>query len=153
LFYSICLDFPVSMGDYQAPATPDDPCLLHLSCHIPTERALPPREQRRLARMFLYTTPFETFEQKLRAQLQAALGPGGFDARRDIKAITLNRWPHGYADSLSGLDDPQWAPGQRPNEIGRQRFGRVAIANTDSGIGGTGGAIHEGLRAVRELGA
>jgi len=25
------------------------------------------------------------------------LGPGGFDATRDIAAITVNRWSHGYS--------------------------------------------------------
>ncbi len=40
---------------------------------------------------------FETFERKIRNQLSRILSAGGFDPARDIEAITLNRWPHGYA--------------------------------------------------------
>lgn len=154
LFYSISLDFPVSIGDYQTPMNPDEPCVLHIVAHIPRDRSLPPRDQRRAARMFLYQTPFETFEQKVRDQLDRALGPGGFDSKRDIVAITVNRWPHGYADTLFGMDDPKWAPRQAPNEIGRQRFGRVSIANSDAAAAGnTGAAALMGIRAAEEQSA
>ena len=44
----------------------------------------------------------------------------------------MNRIPHGYAYSYSDLYDPEWAEGQAPHEIGRARFGRISIANTDS---------------------
>ena len=39
---------------------------------------------------------FEDFERGIRDLLQRALGPAGFDAARDIEAITINRWSHGY---------------------------------------------------------
>lgn len=38
----------------------------------------------------------------LRDQLTRLLGPGGFDPARDIRAITINRWGHGYAWSTDG---------------------------------------------------
>src|SRR3546814_19465574 len=82
----------------------------------------------------------------------AVLGPGGFDAKRDIAAIAVNRWAHGYAYEYNPLYDP-WnvAPEQRPNVIGRQRFGRIAIANSDSGAAAyTHCAIQQGHRAVHE---
>lgn len=152
-YYSVSMDFPVSMGAYQYTRSPDDPVILHLVTHIPSTRGLPPREQRRIARAYLYATPFETFEQKIREQLGSMLGPGGFDADRDIAGITVNRWPHGYADPLDGLDDPQWPAGGAPNIVGRQKFGRIAIANSDAGAEATSGAaIEEALRAARELG-
>lgn len=65
---------------------------------------------------------------------------------------------------LSGLDDPKWAPGQAPNEIGRQRFGRVSIANSDAaasaetgsaammGMGGRGTECIVRLNAARRAG-
>lgn len=151
-FYSITMDFPVSMGDYSYTRTPDDPVVLHLVTHIPTPRGLPPRQQRDMARLFLYTTPFETFEAKIKNQLNRVFGGAGFDADRDIEAITVNRWPHGYADSLHGLDDPVWKPGEAPNIVGRRRFGRITIANSDAGAQAeTGAAIEQALRAVSEL--
>jgi len=43
-------------------------------------------------------------------------------------------------------------PEQRPHVIGRQRFGRVAIANADAGAAAfTNQAIDEAHRAVEEL--
>ncbi len=80
------------------------------------------------------------------------LGPGGFDPMRDIEAITVNRWPHGYADGFSTLDDPERPPSERPYVIGRQRFGRISIANSDAaGRAQTQAAIDEAHRAVREI--
>ena len=41
-------------------------------------------------------------------QLGRVLG-GGFDPARDIVAIIVNRWPHGYAYSYNSLYDPmEW---------------------------------------------
>ena len=47
-------------------------------------------------------------------------------------AITVNRWPHGYAYFYVMLDDPDWPEGQAPHEIGRAQFGRISIANSDA---------------------
>ena len=52
---------------------------------------------------------------------------------RDILAITVNRWPHGYSYDGDPLHDPEWPAGQAPHEIGRQQFGRIAIASADAG--------------------
>jgi spermidine dehydrogenase len=60
------------------------------------------------------------------------LGGGGFDPARDILGITVNRWPHGYTYERNSLYDPEWPEGQAPYEIGRQRFGRIAIASADA---------------------
>ena len=55
------------------------------------------RDLLRIGRRMVYTTPFETYEQQVREQLQAVLSQHGFDHETDIRAITVNRWPHGYA--------------------------------------------------------
>jgi spermidine dehydrogenase len=125
--------------------------LLHM-VRVPCKPGLPARQQRRMGRMELYTTPFEVFEHNIRAQLGRMLALGGFDPDRDLEAITVNRWPHGYADYFSDLEDPDWAPDQRPNVVGRQRFGRIAIANSDAAASAqTQAAIDEAYRAVTEL--
>jgi spermidine dehydrogenase len=80
------------------------------------------------------------------------LGGGGFDPARDIEAITVNRWPHGYGYEYNALYDPQWPPGQAPHEIGRRPFGRITIANSDAAATAyTDAAIDQGHRAVEEL--
>jgi spermidine dehydrogenase len=73
-------------------------------------------------------------------------------AARDIAGITVNRWPHGYAYEYNPLFDPDWEPGRAPHEIGRARFGRIAIANSDAGAAAyTDSAIDQAHRAVQEL--
>jgi len=115
---------------------------------------LPAREQQRAGRTKLYTTTFEMFERNIRDQLDRMLSPRGFESARDIQAITVNRWPHGYAYEYNSLYDPEWPPGQSPCEIGRRPFGRIHIANSDAGaFAYTNEAIDQAWRAVRELAA
>ena len=148
---AIALNSPVNIGDYRSPRSPDEPILVHLS-RTPCKPGLPPREQHKAGRMELLVTPFETFERKIREQLARALDAGSFDPARDIEAITVNRWPHGYGYEYNPLFDPQWAEGQAPHQIGRKRFGRIAIANSDSGATAyTDVAIDQAFRAVSEL--
>ena len=98
------------------------------------------------------TTSFAQFEGHVRDQLDAALGGAGFDAGRDIRAITVNRWPHGYAYSPHLLWEPTYAtPADQPWVIGRRKFGRIAIANADSDASAdTNTAITQAARAVAE---
>jgi spermidine dehydrogenase len=150
-FSEVYMDFPISIGNYHYTRGPDQPVVLHM-VRVPCKPGLPARVQRRAGRAELYVTPFETFEHQIRDQLQRMLGPGGFDADRDIEAITVNRWPHGYADFFSDLDDPDWPEDQRPNVIGRRPFGRISIANSDAAASAqTQAAIDEGYRAVQEV--
>ncbi|HTQ57849.1 MAG TPA: NAD(P)-binding protein [Bryobacteraceae bacterium] len=145
------LDRPVSIGAYRCPQSPDEPILIRMT-RTPCQPGLPERDQHRVGRMDLLTTPFATFESKIRDQLARIVGPGGFDPARDITAITVNRWPHGYAYEYNALWDPDWPAGQRPCEIARQRFGRIAIANSDAAAAAyTDQAIDQGYRAVAEL--
>ena len=152
-FSSVELDFPVSMGGYRYSEKAGDPCVVHLQ-HVPCSPGLPAREQQRAGRTKLYTTTFEMFERNIRDQLDRMLSPGGFESARDIQAITVNRWPHGYAYEYNSLYDPEWPPGQSPCEIGRRPFGRIHIANSDAGaFAYTNEAIDQAWRAVRELAA
>jgi len=151
MFYGIEMDFPVSMGGYEFTQSPDQPCVLHMQ-HVPVGPGKTAREMQRTGRMKLYATSFETFERTIRDQLGRVLGEGGFDPARDIEAITLNRWPHGYSYEYLSLFDPTWPKGQAPHEIGRQPFGNIHIANSDAGMFAyTNEAIDQGWRAVTEI--
>jgi spermidine dehydrogenase len=151
-FCSTTLDFPVSLGDYKFPASPEEPCVLHL-VRTPCKPGLDCKDQFKAGRYELFTTPFETFEQKINDQLGRMLADGGFDSKRDIQAITVNRWPHGYAYEYNPLFEPLGRPAsERPCVIGRQPFGRITIANSDSdGHAYTNIAIDQGYRSVQEL--
>ncbi len=151
-FYNgVELDFPVSIGTYEFPQKAEDPCLVHLQ-YIPVGPGATARDQQRTGRAIMLSTDFATFERNLREQMTRILSPGGFDASRDIQAITVNRWPHGYAYEYNSLFDPVWPAGQAPNEIGRQPFGNIHIANSDAGaFAYTNEAIDQGHRAVQEI--
>ena len=94
----------------------------------------PRKEQHRIGRAELLATSFETFERNIRDQLARILGGGGFDPARDIAAITVNRWPHGYAYTYNSLTDPlEWvftSSNDRPCVVARQPFGSITIANS-----------------------
>jgi spermidine dehydrogenase len=148
---SMRLNPVTNMGGYHSVGAEDEPVLVFL-VRTPCQPGLGMKDQNRAGRAELIATPFETFERNIRDQMGRMLGAGGFDPARDITAITVNRWPHGYAYEYSSLDDPDWPPGQAPHEIGRQRFGRITIANSDSGAGAyTSVAIDQAYRAVHEL--
>ena len=148
---SVSLNWPVNIGDYHSPRSPEEPMLLHMS-RTPCKPGFPAREQHKAGRMELLVTPFELFERKIRQQLSRMLAAGGFDAARDIEAITVNRWPHGYGYEYNPLFDPDWPAGQAPHLVGRKRFGRIAIANSDSGATAyTDVAMDQAYRAVDEL--
>jgi spermidine dehydrogenase len=145
------LDFGPAVGGYTPSKSPNDPIIATMT-KTPCSPGLPARDQHRAGRMELMTTSFETFERNMRDQLARILKGSGFDPARDIDAIIVNRWAHGYGYEYNPLFDPEWAPGQAPHEIGRQPFGRITIANSDSGATAyTDVAINQAWRAVNEL--
>jgi spermidine dehydrogenase len=148
----IALDSAVSVGGYECARKPEEPIVIHMM-RTPCKPGRPAREQHSMGRIELFSTTFETMERKIREQLSRTLGPGGFDAARDIAAITVNRWPHGYAYEYNSLWDPFWLEGgETPCEVARKPFGRIAIANADAGAYAyTDEAINQAWRAVGEL--
>lgn len=148
----VTLDFPVSMGAYRFPSAPSESCLLHLDRAFCKPGFATARKQQVAGRWELFGTTFDTFEQTIREQLGRMLSAGGFDPARDIEAITVNRWPHGYAYEYNSLYDPDWPEDQQPCVIGRKPFGRIHIANSDAeAVAYTNAAIDQAYRAVSEV--
>ncbi|MGI8839476.1 MAG: NAD(P)-binding protein [Caulobacteraceae bacterium] len=148
---SFQLNWPVDIGDYTSERSPERPILVHMT-RTPCQPGLSEFDQNRAGRYDLLATSFETFERNIRDELGRALAGGGFDPARDITAITVNRWPHGYAPEWNALWDTPLPEDQLPNVIGRARFGRIAIANSDAGAAAyTDSAIDQAHRAVGEL--
>jgi spermidine dehydrogenase len=147
----VALDFPVSLGGYGHSRDPGEPMLLHLA-HVPgaPNSGLDARAQFRAGAAKLLSMTFAHFEEKIRDELDRMLGNGGFSSARDIAAITVNRWPHGYsyvANSLFDGDDYE-----STLALARQPFGCIAIANSDAGGDAYAHiAIDQAERAVREL--
>ena len=153
---SVGLGDPISIGAYRCPRTPDEPMVLQLY-RVPLAPGLPAPEQWKRGMYELEFTPFELFERKVRDQLARMLGDGGFDPARDIEAITVNRWPHGYGFCIDPATEavawtPDWPVQERPWLRGRQPFGRISIAHCDAANYAMAEAsLGQAYRAVREV--
>ncbi len=150
-FSSVELNESVHIGKYATATDPDQPTVLRLT-RMPCAPGQTEREQNRAGRAELLATPFETFERQVRDQLARTLDGTGFDPARDITAITVNRWPHGYAHEYNPLFDDDLPESEQPYVIGRARNGAIAIANSDAaGAAYADAAIDQAHRAVAEL--
>ncbi len=153
-YYSVAfLNFPVSLGGYRHTQNPDQPVVVNME-RFPKgdNHTASYSEQQRAGRCEMYATPFETIERNTRTQLAGMLSSGGFDPARDIKAITVNRWAHGYANSSSHSGESKDGRGTPPHVIGRKRLGRIVIANSDAGARALiDCAIDQAHRAISEL--
>ena len=148
---SFSLNPTVNIGSYRSVRSPEEPVLIRM-LRTPCKAGLPEQDQNKAGRAELLQTPFETFEFNIREQLARVLGAGGFDPARDIEGIAVNRWPHGYAMEYNSLWNTDYDADHGPNLIGRKPFGRIAIANSDSGFGAyTSVAIEQAHRAVQEV--
>ena len=125
---------PIPNGGYEPPRSADDPMIVFMMAS-PTPSTVEEGTSRdlfRAGRYKIYGTTFEQYEDQIRDQLQSILGQHGFNHETDIKAITVNRIPHGYAYWYQQLHDPEWPKGKAPHEIGRKQFGLISVANSDS---------------------
>ena len=99
----------------------------------------------------MFGTSFGDFEGQIRRQLQVLFGSTGFDARRDIAGIILNRWGHAYIAPQPGfyfgtVDNPA------PLEVIRKPYGRIAFGHSElSGRQSWGRAAKEAQRAVQQI--
>jgi len=135
------MDYPVSMGGYEYTKTPNDPCILHMrSAPVGASVGAPRVEQYREARYKMLGMQFKDYEEEIREHLGGMLPKEFFDFDKDVKSISINRWGHAYAHG-------------NPGAVGRQPFGRITIANSDS-VGGSSmpAAVGQAWRAVKELG-
>ncbi|MFI6534837.1 NAD(P)-binding protein [Nonomuraea sp. NPDC050547] len=145
------LDYPVSMPGYECPKDPSQPINVHMIA-TPCVSTMGPGEGAIAGRHNLLKTDFSFFEYTIRDQLARLLGAGGFDPGKDIEAITVNRWGHGYAPEYCRPWNAFYPEGPFPAETARRRHGRIAIANSDSiPAAYADAAVTAAYRAVAEL--
>ncbi|MET8830499.1 FAD/NAD(P)-binding protein [Streptomyces sp. NPDC004610] len=152
-FSSFGLPTVTEIGDFKMPSRPELPTVVSLSA-TPGQPGLICREQHKAGRRQLMRMQFADFEREIRDSMARSLSSYGFDAARDITAITVNRWAHGYAYEYNSLDDPHlFRPeSERPYAQARRPVGRITIANSDAeGFGYTQAAFDAAHRAVSQL--
>ena len=130
---------------------PDSPTVLTIKVLF-AQPGLPIGEQGSRGRAQLLGTSFAHYERAFREQLGDMFAPGGFDPRKDIAGLILNRWGHAYVNPQPGFffgTDGQPAP----RDVLRERpHGRIAFANTDlAGAMDHRNSIREAERAVNQL--
>jgi spermidine dehydrogenase len=140
-----------TFGGGASTLSPDAPTVLTLKILFANPGLSLP-EQVNAGRYQIMTTPFSVYEKQIRDQFAAMFGKQGFDGRRDIAGIVLNRWGHAYLAPQPGFffgKDSRPAPA----ELMRSKpFGRIAFANSDlSGIMDHRASITEAHRAVRQV--
>jgi spermidine dehydrogenase len=130
---------------------PDSPVVLSLKV-LYSYPGVSTEEQGNRGRGEILGTSFRNYERQVREQFSEMFASGGFDARRDIAGIILNRWGHAYLSPQPGFffgRDGQPAPREI---LRRAPYGRIAFANTDlAGAMDHRYSILEAKRAVGQL--
>jgi spermidine dehydrogenase len=140
-----------TIGSESPTIGPDSPTVLTIKVLF-AQPGLPIAEQGAQGRAKLLGTSFAQYERAFRQQLADMFAPGGFDPRRDIAGIILNRWGHAYVNpqpgfffGVGGMPAPRDVLRDAPH-------GRIAFANTDlAGAMDHRNSIREADRAVKQL--
>jgi spermidine dehydrogenase len=140
-----------TFGGVPPTISPDDPTVVRLKVLF-TEPGVPLPQQAVRGRMRLFSTLYSEYERMVREQFTSMFARSGFDARRDIAGIILNRWGHAYLCAQPGFffgSDGKPAPRE---VIRRKPFGKISFANSDlSGIMDHRASIAEADRAVDQI--
>jgi spermidine dehydrogenase len=141
---------PMKIDGVPVPLDPSKPAMLTFYVGFP-QSGVPLDRQTSAARSRLFGTTYADFELQIRKQLQQMLGDSGFDARRDIAGIVINRWGHAYIAPQPGFYFG--TPGNpAPLEVIRERHGRIAFGHSElSGRQSWGRAAKESRRALAQV--
>jgi spermidine dehydrogenase len=139
---------PMLWGDGPtAPFHPDKPIVMTIYAPFP-RAALPLEAQGPDARAELYSTSYADYERRIVEQMRRMFGAGGFNPRRDIAGIVLNRWGHAFVTPPPGF---YFAPKDRiaAADLHEHPIGRIAFA---PGADWAGSAMAGGAAVERLLG-
>lgn len=137
---------PMLAPGHEPPLHPDQPTVLTFYLGLYT-RGLPAYEQGALGRKKLFETTYAQYERTIRAHMTRLFAGAGFDARRDIAGIILNRWGHARM-----VQPPGWYYGRDgatpARDVVAKGYGAVTIAHSElNGHMNVTGAIAQGKRA------
>jgi spermidine dehydrogenase len=137
-------------GRSTPPLNPDKPTVLtyYLGLYTPGRSAY---EQGVMGRAKLLGTSYADYERQIREQMTRLFSGSGFDAKRDIAGIILNRWGHARV-----VQPPGWHFGHdgnpAPRDIVMRGYGRIAIGHSElNGHQSAGGAMAQGKRAAEQI--
>ena len=141
---------PMRIEGVPVPLDPAKPAMLTLYVGFP-QAGVPIAAQTSTARTMLFGTSYAEFELQIRRQLQRMFGDAGFNAKRDIAGIVINRWGHAYIAPQPGFYFGT-AEATAPLEVIRERYGRIAFGHSElSGRQSWGRAAQESRRALEQV--
>lgn len=127
--WHVCVRRNISFDKTDRPLTPNSPVVLTFYIpflHPGKEAAV----QGALGRSQLLAASYSDFEHRIREQLSEMFGSAGFDARRDIAGIVLNRWGHSYfAPPVGFFYGSEGAIA--PHDVLRKPHGRIVFAHSE----------------------
>jgi spermidine dehydrogenase len=140
-----------TFGPGSPTVSPDSPVVLTLKILF-SSPGLSISEQVTRGRAELFSTPFLEYERRIREQFSDMFSASGFDTRKDLAGLILNRWGHAYLSPQPGFffgTDSIPAPGE---VLRNGPAGRIAFANSDlAGIMDHRTSILEAQRAVGQV--
>ena len=148
----VMMDYPVSMGGYDYPKSPDDPVVIHMvRVPVPYGTGLPLRAAYRLGRSEVYQQSYQQLESVMLDQLREIYQLANENLDENILAITINRWGHGYSYEANELFDSETEIKRILASV-KHPQGHLHIANGDADWQPyMNGAIDQAWRAVNEI--
>ncbi len=99
----------------------------------------------------LYSTSYVDFERQIVTEMERLFAVAGFNARRDVAGIVINRWGHALLSPPPGF---YFGKDGKPSPLRvlRKRFGRIAFGHSELAGGQSWeAAAAEGKRALTQV--
>ena len=130
---------------------PDQPTVLTFFIDF-TKPGMPARAQGQLGRAEILSTPFADYERRMREQMTEMFAGSGFDAKRDIAGIVMNRFGHAFINPQPGFFFGSDGKPAARDALRNGPFGRIAFSHCDLvGAMDHRNAYMESHRAVSQL--
>jgi spermidine dehydrogenase len=138
---------PMATGDKNQPFDPDKPAVM--TFYVPFNNPGHPIEaQGSIGRAQLLSKSYSDYEKEIVEQMTQMFSGHGFNAKRDIAGIVLNRWGHAYISPQPGFHFGKDGK-DSPKETVKQGYGRIQFGHSElDGYMSHTNALTEGSRAA-----
>jgi spermidine dehydrogenase len=138
---------PMDTGEKNQPFEPNKPAVM--TFYVPFNNpGHPISVQGTLGRAELLSKSYSDYEKEIVEQMTLMFADYGFNARRDIAGIVLNRWGHAYISPQPGFHFGKDGK-DAPKEIVKKGYNRIQFGHSElSGYMSHTNALIEGSRAA-----
>ena len=135
-------------GESTQPFDPDKPAVM--TFYVPFNNpGHSMEEQGAIGREEMFSKSYVEYESEIVQQMTKMFSAYGFDAKREIAGIILNRWGHAYISPQPGFHFGKDG-GEAPRDVVKRGFGRIQFGHSElSGYMSHTRALQEGARAAK----